>query len=100
MKKIILALALTISASAFAEKASVIFPQVYNYGSSVQVQIWNHTDKYVTCSGSIWMRTEKGVSYSEYLFDSVMPRFSAYRSFYARDYNDRIQSVNHSIFCH
>lgn len=99
MKKIILALALTMSASAFAEKVSSIWPRVYNNGSSVQVQIWNHTDQYVTCSGSIWMRTEKGNSYSEYLFDSVMPRFTAYRSFYARDFNDRIVSADHSIFC-
>lgn len=99
MKKIILGLALIISAPAFAEKASIVFPQVYNYGSSVEVQIWNHTDRYVTCSGSLWIRTEKGNSYSEYLFDHVMPRFSAYRSFYARDFNDRIQSVRHSIFC-
>lgn len=99
MKKFMVALALTISASAFAEKASVIFPHVYNYGSSVQVQIWNHTDKYVSCSGPLWMTTEKGVSYSEYLFDSIMPRMTAYRSFYSRDFNDRIRNVSHSIFC-
>ncbi len=99
MKNLFLALALTISASAFAEKASIIFPRVYNTGSSVQVEIWNHTDKYVTCSGSIWMRTEKGNSYSEYYFDSIMPRFTSYRTFYSRDFQDRVVSVNNGIFC-
>ncbi len=99
MKNLMIALLLTISTSVFAEKVSIIFPQVYNTGSSVQVQVWNHTDRYVTCSGSIWMRTEKGQNYSEYYFDSIMPRFTAYRSFYSRDFSDRIVSVNHSIFC-
>jgi hypothetical protein len=99
MKKIILALALTISAAAFAETASTIFPRVYNYGTNVQIQVWNHTDRYVTCSGPVWMTTDSGLNISEYYFDSVMPRTTAFRTLHARNFQDPIRFVNHSIFC-
>jgi hypothetical protein len=100
MKKIFLALVLTCTASAFAGKDAVVFPRVYNYGSSIQVQVWNHTDKTVTCSGSIFGRTVKGVSYSDFYFDTVTPSFTSYRSFYTRDFSDRFFSVRHNIYCY
>lgn len=99
MKKIFITLMLAFSATAFAEKTATIFPHVYNYGSSVQVQVWNHTDRAVNCSGFVYMNLQSGKRTSEYYFDYVSPRFTSYRSIYSRDMNDRIVSVNHSIFC-
>lgn len=100
MKKLILALLVTVSASAFAEKESIVFPRVYNYGSSVQVQVWNHTDRSVNCSGFVNITLQSGKRESEYYFDFVSARFTSYRTFYMRDLNDRVSFVNHSIFCH
>ena len=99
MKKFILAVTLVLSGLAFAEDEAPIFPQVFNYGNSVQIQITNHTDSYVTCSGPVWITTDKGATYSEHYFDSVMPRFTSYRRIQVRNFQDRIRFVNHSIFC-
>lgn len=99
MKKFILALALSLSASAFAENVSVIFPRIYNIGSSVQVQVWNHTDKFITCSGPIWMRTDRGFTYSTSYYDTIGPRFTSYRTLSLGNYNDRIRSVSHNVYC-
>lgn len=100
MKKFFSCLLLALSFSAVAETEAIIFPHVYNYGSNVQVQIWNNTDRSVSCSGYIYMNTQQGFRDTEYYYDWISPRFSSYRSFYLRRANDRIVSVSHSIFCH
>lgn len=99
MKKLILALSLAISGLAFSGEQAAIYPQVINFGNSIQIQVWNHTDAYITCSGPVWITTETGASYSEHYFDSVMPKFTSYRRIQARNFQDRIRFVNHSIFC-
>lgn len=99
MKKFFSGLLLTLSFSALAETKAFIYPNVYNFGSNVQVQIWNTTDKSVTCSGFINMRTQQGHTDSEYYYEWISPRFSSYRTYYPRRSGDRIISVNHSIYC-
>lgn len=98
MKKFMMVLALLTTGSVFAAPDAT-FPNVYNYGSQVQVQVWNHDNRQVNCNGTLWMRTQSGKSYSEYYSDWVFPRGSSYRTFYARDMNDRIASVSHNIAC-
>lgn len=95
-----LALLAFVSVSAFAQRVPTpVFPRVFNLGNSVTVEAWNHNDMYVSCSGSVWMQTESGKLDSEYVHMMVPPRgFRSYRV-YARDMNDRIRSVNHSIWC-
>jgi hypothetical protein len=99
MKKIILALALSLSTAVIASENTSLFPRIYNYGTSVQIQVWNYTDRYVTCSGPLWISTQSGASYREYYFDSIMPGFTSYRIIRGRDFQDRMTYINHSIFC-
>ncbi len=99
MKKIILGLALLACGSAFAEEKAVVFPQVYNYGFNIQIQVWNHTDRAVNCSGFIYYNTQGGFRDSEYYFDYVGARFNSFRTIYPRTSGDRVLSVSHSIFC-
>ncbi len=99
MKKFLILATLALSATAFAETNTVIFPRVYNWGNQVQVDIWNHTDRDVTCSGPIYMTLESGATQYESYFDWVPARFSRYRTIYSRDFNDRIRSVSHNIWC-
>lgn len=99
MKKIILGLALLSSVPAFAGDKAVVFPQVYNYGFNIQVQVWNNTDRAVNCSGFIYYNTQGGFRDSEYYFDYVSARFNSFRTIYPRTSGDRILSVSHSIFC-
>lgn len=99
MKKFFLALALVVSASAFAGEKTVIFPQVYNYGFNVQVTVWNHTDRSVNCSGPLYLTYQSGARETEYFWDNVMARFTSYRTVYPRRTNDRITMVSHSISC-
>lgn len=99
MKKLFLGLMMTLSAVAFAGKESVIFPHVYNYGSSVQVQVWNTTNRMVTCSGWINMTLQSGKRDQAHYFEMLSPGFNSFRTFYTRDFNDRVMSVYHTIFC-
>lgn len=99
MKTLFITLALAFAASAFAEEKTVVFPSVYNYGSNVQVQVWNHTDRNVNCSGFVYLNYQSGVRDQEYYFDYVSARFTSYRTIWPRRTGDRILSVNHSISC-
>lgn len=99
MKTTILTLGLIFSSLAFAGKDTSVWPNVYNFGNHVQVQVWNHTDKEVRCSGFVYMDMESGERTSEHYFDWVRARGSSFRNVYPRIFNDRIRSVNHSIWC-
>jgi hypothetical protein len=99
MKKFFLILSLVFSITAFAETETVIYPNVYNYGSSVQVSAWNYSDRTVFCSGTIYMDMANGERDSEYYFESIPAHFTSYRTFYSRRPGDRISRVSHSIFC-
>lgn len=99
MKKLIVGLSLIISSVAFAEKASLVYPQVYNFGSSVQVNVWNTTNQNVWCSGTVNMTTDKGQMESQYYNEFVSANFNSYRMIYPRQFGVRIVSVFHSIYC-
>lgn len=99
MKKLILALTLVASASAFAGEKAMIFPNVYNYGHSVMVSVWNHTDRNVSCSGPLYLTYQSNVRETEYFFETVWSRQTTYRNVYPRRMNDRITMVSHSISC-
>jgi hypothetical protein len=98
MKKMAL-LALLTSTAVFAGRTNVIFPQVTNLGSSVQVTLWNHTDRNVTCSGLVNMTYGNGVRSSESVFEYIPPNITSYRTYYGQQFGERIVHVDHSIFC-
>lgn len=99
MKKFILIAVLAFSGATFAETKTVIFPRIYNWGNSVQVDVWNYSNIDVTCSGPIYMTLESGATQYDSYFDWVPARTSRFRTIYSRDLNDRIRSVNHNIWC-
>jgi len=99
MKKVFFLIALMFSFASFAETAASVWPHVYNYGHAAQVQVWNHTDRAVRCSGWVYMTMESGERESQHYYDFVSPRFSSYRMVYPRFTNSRISHVSHSIWC-
>lgn len=99
MKFFILLASLLMGSVAFAEKDSVVFPQVSNFGTSVQITIWNHTDRSISCSGQVYLNYMSGFRESEYFFDYVSARFTSYKHIYARRMNDRVVNVTHRISC-
>ena len=100
MKKMILGLALLVSFGAFAsEEKTAIFPRVYNAGYAIQVQVWNHTDRAVNCSGFINYTLMDGTRDSAYYSDYVFARQNTFRMIYPRGTSERINWVSHSIYC-
>ncbi len=84
---------------AHAGRSSAIFPQVTNYGTSVQVTIWNHTDRNVTCSGFVNLTYANGQRHSENVFEYIPSRITSYRTIYGQQIGERIMMVDHTIFC-
>jgi hypothetical protein len=99
MKTFLFAIALV---SSFAASAQVnVYPQVINFGNSVQVQIHNTTKDNISCSGNITMHTQLGRMENAYYFDQIYKGSFSTRMFYpmTMQMNDRITFANHSIFC-
>ncbi len=92
-------LASLLSVLVHAASASAIFPRVTNLGTSVQVSIWNHTDRYVTCSGFVNLGYANGQRSSESVFESIPSRITSYRTIYGQPFGERIVMVDHSLFC-
>lgn len=99
MKIFFLLSSLLISGLAMGKADTVIFPQVYNYGFSVQVSVWNYTDRSVNCNGSLFLTYQSGARETEYFFEMVPARFTSYRNINSRRLNDRITQVTHGISC-
>ena len=99
MRKMMLGLALLVSGFAYAEKEMAVFPQVYNFGTYVQVQVWNNTANMVRCSGQVYMNLSDGTRESQPFYDTVWARGQMTRSIRPRSFNTRVTSVSHSVFC-
>ena len=100
MKKIILLITLALSFPVFAAKDTTVFPEIYNFGSNVQVIIRNQTERSATCSGLLFLRTWNGYRQTFHYFDTIPSRFVTYKNFYPQMMGDRILSISHSIYCH
>jgi hypothetical protein len=100
MKKLVLLLSLlTLSLGVCAHSKVAVFPHVYNTGNALQVNVWNTTDRFISCSGFVYMNTAQGYRETEFFSDSVPPRFNSYRQIYLFRFGDRITSFSHSISC-
>jgi hypothetical protein len=97
MNKFILSLVILFSTSL---AHAMVWPQVYNWGNRVEVQIHNRELRPISCSGSIRLLLESGESETHFHYSHVPGRSFSTRSYYTRSFNDRIRRVNHSIFCH
>ena len=98
MKTFILIMASVVSFSASAQV--YVYPTIFNFGNSVQVQINNTTQDNLNCSGSVQMHTQQGKMETGYYFDQIRKGSFSMRSFYLMNMNDRINYASHSIFCH
>ncbi len=86
--------------TSFGASAQVyVNPTIFNFGNSVQVQIYNTNDFDISCSGSVNMYTQQNRMESGYYFDQVRKGSMSMRSFYLMNMNDRVNYTSHSIFC-
>lgn len=98
MKTLITTLALCISFSAFSQSVYVN-PVIFNMGNSAQVQIHNNTDSNIDCSGPVYLHTQKGgMEYNQY-FEYIRKGSFSMRTYYLRNFQDRVSFTTHSIFC-
>lgn len=96
---LVLLCAVNSSLAADPGESLYINPRVWNLGSMAQVDVWNTSDVDVECSGSITMYTRSGRSQHEYYWETIYRGFSRTRSYYLRNFNDRITTVFHTIQC-
>lgn len=91
-------LSLAVQAKDPGDRVSIT-PRVWNFSNMAQVDIWNTSEADIDCSGSIQMYTRSGRTQYEYYWETIYSGFSRTRSYYLRDYTDRITSVYHTIHC-
>lgn len=99
MKKLVIGAALLVSASAFAQSSRPIFPQIFNFGNSVQVQIYNPNARPHYCSGFVNINTIPYGSESQYFSEYIRPQSSFTRTIWLRSIGARVSSAFHSIYC-
>ncbi len=97
MKKLALGFFFTLGLNAYG--ASALFPQVLNFGTSVQVTLNNFTDEDVRCSGIISMHGYTGYVETQYYSELIVSGTTSFRTYRMARFNERISFVNHNIFC-
>lgn len=95
MKHFLALMLLIASASAFA----MPWPNVYNFGNSVQLHIANDQDRQIWCSGYLTLQTNTGKDESQYVTEFIMAHNFIYRNFYPRTLGETFTNVYHSIYC-
>lgn len=98
MKTILFALCLAGASSSFAQSVNV-YPTVYNFGNSIQVQINNSTKDNIYCSGTIQAFTT--LSRTETFFYNQVIRSGSfdYRTFWPMFNAGRITNTFNYIRC-
>jgi hypothetical protein len=100
MKITFFAALMSLSFSLFAGPSGLIFPEVYNFGHSVQVTVRNHTNEDVRCTGSISMVSQTGQRDNESFYETVPAGMTNFKTFFNRRMGDRYVSVMHTISCY
>jgi hypothetical protein len=77
-----------------------IRPRIWNFSNQVQVEIWNTTETDIECRGTISIQSERGGYQSEYYWETIYRGMSRSRTFWLRDFNDRVRFVNEFINCY
>lgn len=99
MKSILLVAAFLLSLPVLAQSV-YLNPTLFVNGNSVMVQINNHTDSNVNCSGTVMMQTYLGRTETGF-YSSFIPKKSfSTRSVYLYSMSDRITFANHFINCY
>lgn len=98
MKALFVSFSLFFSLTASAQMVNV-YPQIFNMGNSIQVQIFNNTQDNINCSGQVYMNTQSGHMESTYYWDIIRKGGYSMRPFYLINFNDRVLFASHSIYC-
>lgn len=96
----LVALLLSSLSSIAAEKSVPVWPRVYNYGNSLQVQVHNTTVTDIKCSGSVYAYLSNGRMQSFFFYEFIRAGSFASRYYSVYQMNTRITNSNHSIFCY
>lgn len=97
--KFIIALALFSTTAAFAQGYSPVYPRLYNWGSTVEVEARNHNRIGVNCSGSVRLELRSGERVNTYVSMFVPANGWRTHRIYLRDPQDRVVFASHSIWC-
>jgi hypothetical protein len=99
MKTILFVLAVTCSQISYAQSV-MINPTIFNFGSSIQVQVNNLYDFNISCSGTVQAQTMLGRSETFYYNDYIRSRSFSYRSYNLMNMSDRITNTFPFIRCY
>jgi hypothetical protein len=99
MKKIVLFSILLFSLNSLAQVVPGIFPNVFTFSNSVQVRIFNHTDKNIICQGQVFAWTIKGRFRNYFYYRPIGPKMNDFHQFFNFDPTDRFRNANANIRC-
>ena len=99
MKTILFALCLSATSASFAQ-AVYIQPTIFNFGTSVQVQINNNTKDNISCSGTVQAATMLGHSETFFYNDYIRANSFSFRSYSLMSSGDRITYTHNFIRCY
>ena len=99
MKTILFVLALSCSQVSYAQSV-MVNPTIFNFGSSIQVQINNNTNYNINCSGTIQAHTQMGRSQTFFYSGYIRSRSFSSRSYYNSSVFDRITTTFDFITCY
>ena len=74
-------------------------PRLWNFNNQVQVEIWNTTQTDVECRGSIHIQGQRSMQ-TEYYWEIIYRGMSRSRTFWLRDFQDRVMFTNEFINCY
>lgn len=99
MKTILFVLALSCSQVSYAQSV-MVNPTIFNFGSSIQVQINNNNDFNISCSGTVQAHTMLGRSETFFYNDNIRSRSFSFRSYNLMNMSDRITTTFDFIRCY
>ncbi len=74
--------------------------RVWSFNNQVQVDVWNSTQVDIECRGMVNIRTQNGQTQTEYYWETIYRGQTRTRTFWLRDFNDRVTSAFDSINCY
>lgn len=74
-------------------------PRLYQYSNQVQVDVWNTTDTDIECRGTINIQGERNFQ-TEYYWETIYRGMSRTRTYWLRDFNDRVRFATEFINCY
>ncbi len=90
---------MTVSVSAEPGDPVHLRPQVWRFGSSVQIEVHNHTDTDVTCRGTVHIHTRRGRFQSEYFSENIYRGQTRRATYRLWDLRDEVTYASEFINC-